>query len=80
MVWVWIWKISPQNFKFFNFFPFRAGQRRVGLLFTAGQKYAQVGSGQGSSLIKSRFSMITMQNFFVLFCHLMMKKISKAQK
>jgi len=50
MVWVWIWKISPKNVKFFNFFPLRskkisAGwvkkylvQRQVGLLFTAGQK------------------------------------------
>jgi len=50
MVWVWIWKISPKNIKFFNFFPFRIkkissswvgkypGQQRVGLLFTAGQK------------------------------------------
>jgi len=24
MVWVWIWKISPKNVKFFNFFPFRS--------------------------------------------------------
>jgi len=24
MVWVWIWKISPKNVKFFNFFPFVA--------------------------------------------------------
>jgi len=50
MVWVWIWKISPKNVKFFNFFPFGSkkissgrvgkypGQRGVGLLFTAGQK------------------------------------------
>jgi len=50
MVWVCIWKISPKNIKFFNFFPFGSkkissgwvkqypGQRRVGLLSTAGQK------------------------------------------
>jgi len=50
MVWVRIWKISPKNVKFFNFFPFGSkkitsgrvrkypGQSRVGLLFTAGQK------------------------------------------
>jgi len=49
MVWVWVWKISPQNIKFFNFFPFGQkissgcvkkylGQRRVSLLFTKGQK------------------------------------------
>jgi len=52
MVWVWIWKISPKNVKFFIFFlrvkKYR-GQRRVGLLFTAGQKYARVGSGPISS-------------------------------
>jgi len=50
MVWAWIWKISPKNVKFFNFFPFGSkkissgrvrkypGQRQVGLLFIAGQK------------------------------------------
>jgi len=50
MVWVWIWKICPKNIKFFNFLPFGSkkissgrvgkypGQRRVGLLFIAGQK------------------------------------------
>jgi len=50
MVWVWVWKISPKNVKFFYFFSLWAkkisssrvkkypGQRRVGLLFTAGQK------------------------------------------
>jgi len=27
MVWVWVWKISPQNIKFFNFFPF--GQKNI---------------------------------------------------
>jgi len=55
MVWVWVWKISPKNVKFFHFFPFwskkiSSGKRRVGLLFTAGQKNAWVGSGQGPSL------------------------------
>jgi len=29
MVWVWIWKISPKNVKFFNFFPFRSKSTRV---------------------------------------------------
>jgi len=48
MVWVWICKISPKNVKFFNFYPWGQkksrrvgkypGRRRVGLLFTAGQK------------------------------------------
>jgi len=53
LVWVLVWKIFPKNPKFFNFFSFGSkkipsgrvkkypGQRRVGLLFTAGQKYAQ---------------------------------------
>jgi len=55
MVWVWVWKISPKYFKFY--FSLRVkkistgwvkkylGQRQVGFLFTAGQKYARVGSG-----------------------------------
>jgi len=42
LVWVWIWKISPKNPKFFNFCPsgqkniFGSGERRVGLLFIMG--------------------------------------------
>jgi len=64
-VWIWIWKISFKNVRFFNFFPFGStkisfcrvkkylGQRQVALLFTAGQKYAQVRSGQGPSLLFS---------------------------
>jgi len=45
------WEISPNNHKFFNFFYLnqinlvRSCQRRVGLLFTACQEYAQVRSG-----------------------------------
>jgi len=50
LVWVWVWKISPKNVKFFNFFSIVSkkissgqvkkylGQRLVGLLFTAGLK------------------------------------------
>jgi len=50
MVWVWVWKISTKNVKFFNFFPFGSknissgwvkkhpDQRQVSLLFTASQK------------------------------------------
>jgi len=50
LVWVRIWKISPKNVKFFNFFLFGSkkiasgrvgkypGQSQVGLLFTAGEK------------------------------------------
>jgi len=48
---VWVWKISSKNTNFFQFFQkncFMLGQRRVGLLFTAYQKYAEVGSGQSS--------------------------------
>jgi len=37
-------------------------QRRVGILFTAGQKYTVVGSGQGPSLI-------TLQKNNILFSH-----------
>jgi len=53
--WVWVWKISPKNTKFFIFSPLDQakkypGQRLVGLLFTAGQKYVQVGSGPISSI------------------------------
>jgi len=29
LVWVWIWKISPKNLKFFNFFPFRSKKNIV---------------------------------------------------
>jgi len=52
---VWGWKIFPKNVEFLNFslrvkqISFGGvkkclGQRQVGLLFTAGQKYAWVGS------------------------------------
>jgi len=63
MVWVWIWKIPPKNVKFFNFFPIGSkkissgqvwkypGWRQVSLLFTAGQNYSRVRSGQGPSLL-----------------------------
>jgi len=58
---VWVWKISPKNPKFFNFFHWvkkissswvkkYPGQRWVGLLSTAGQKYARVRLGQGPSV------------------------------
>jgi len=62
---VWVWIISPKNPKFFNFLPFGSKKShrvvskstwvkgQVGLLFTAGQKYAQVGSGQGPLLSKN---------------------------
>jgi len=45
----------PQKSQIFHFFPFQLkkylGQRRVSLLFTAGQTYAQVRSG---SISKSK--------------------------
>jgi len=59
---VWGWKNSTKNPKFYNFFPWgqkkllQAGSKsarakdRSSLLFTAGQKYAWVGSGQNTSL------------------------------
>jgi len=45
LVWDWVWKISSKNYKFsifslwFKNNLFGMGPRRVGLLFTAGQKY-----------------------------------------
>jgi len=63
---VWVWKISTKKSQIFQFFPIGSsknpssgwvkrylGQRQVRLLFTAGQKCARVGSGQGSSLLHS---------------------------
>jgi len=55
LVRVWVWKISPKNHKFFNFFTFglkkslQVSQKVPGSiagrpLIYAGQKYAQVGS------------------------------------
>jgi len=66
MVWVKIWKISPKNVKFFNFFP--SGQKKllqVGSESTrvkAGSaSYLQrvkskLGSGQGPSLVTTDIS------------------------
>jgi len=52
----WVWKISHKNPNF-SIFSLRfkknligSGQRQVGLLFTAIQKYARVGSGLRLSL------------------------------
>jgi len=45
----------PSKSQIFQFFALRVkknlGQSRVGLLFTAGQKYARVGSGPISSVL-----------------------------
>jgi len=61
MVWVWIWKISPKNFKFFNFFP--SGQKKSlwvgsestrvkgGLASYLLRVKTKLGSGQGPSLL-----------------------------
>jgi len=43
MVWLWIWKISPKNVKFFNIFPF--GSKKI----SSGQKVP--GSKAGRPLI-----------------------------
>jgi len=64
MVWVRIWKISPKNVKFFNFFPsgqkncFGSGRKVPGSkpgrpLIYCGSKVSsgRVGSGQGPSLL-----------------------------
>jgi len=50
-----VWKISPKNPKISIFFSLSQakkylGQRQVGLLFTAGQNYARVGSGYGTNV------------------------------
>jgi len=61
---VWVWKIFPTNPKISNFFPSNKkpvlgqvkkypGQRQVDLLFTVGQRYAQVGLDQGPSLVET---------------------------
>jgi len=55
LVWVWVWKISPKNPKFFNFFPIGSKKKPIssrvknypdqspfGFLFIAGQKYVLV--------------------------------------
>jgi len=43
----------PKKPKFSNLFPFGSGQRLVGLLFTAGQRYARVGPGPISSMLNT---------------------------
>jgi len=64
LLWVWVRKFYPKNNKFLIFSPlcqknlFGLGQKvpgskGVGLLFTTGQKYAQVRLGHGSSLTQS---------------------------
>jgi len=47
LIWVWIWKISPNNIKFFNFFHFGSKKSlRVGL------KSTQVKGGSASYLLQ----------------------------
>jgi len=63
MVWVWIWKISPKNVKFFNFFPLgskKISSGRVRSTRVEGELASyllrvksKLGSGQGPSLVKS---------------------------
>jgi len=53
MVWVWIWKISPKNVKFFNFFPFGSKKSlrvKGGLASYLMRVKSKLGSGQGPSL------------------------------
>jgi len=65
-LWVWIWKFSPKYPIFFNFLPFwskkchwvRSKSTRVSLFFTAGQKYARVGSGQDPSLFTTQHKVV----------------------
>jgi len=58
MVWVWIWKISPNNVKFFNFLSFGSGRKVPWLeagwpLFYCGSKVSsgRVGSWPISNII-----------------------------
>jgi len=71
MVWARIWKISPKNVKFFNFFPsgkkkslrvgsestrVRAGSASYLLRVKSKLGLGQVGSGQGPSLALGKVS------------------------
>jgi len=64
LVRVWVLKISPKNHKFFKFFSFGSkkvsmgqvkkypGQRRVGILFTAGQNILGLGRVRACLYVK----------------------------
>jgi len=47
MVWVWIWKISPKNVKFFNFFPM--GQKKS---IQVGSESTWVKGGSASYILR----------------------------
>jgi len=49
---LWVKKISLGQVRKY------LGQRRVSLLFTAGQKYTRLGSGQGPSLVSAQQSIL----------------------
>jgi len=62
MVWVWIWKISPKNVKFFNFFALRVKKKHCwvrsestrgggGLASYLLRVKSKLGSGQGPYLL-----------------------------
>jgi len=60
----WLFHLKITNFQFFTLRVKKSltylikkypGQSRVSVLFTAGQKYSRVGSGQGPSLAKTPF-------------------------
>jgi len=52
MVWVWIWKISTKNVKFFNFFPF--GSKNI---FGSGQKVPKSKAGWPLIYCESKVSL-----------------------
>jgi len=61
MVWDWIWKISPKNVKFFNFFLFGSKSTWVNVqvsLFLLRIK-SMLGLGQGPSLVQTNASLGT---------------------
>jgi len=69
LIWVWIWKISPKNIKFFNFLPIgskkchwvrlKSTRVRAGSASYLLQVKSMFGSGQGQSLISSFCSLYT---------------------
>jgi len=80
LVWVWIWKFSPKNPKFFSFLTFGSKKcHRVGLKSTrvkAGSASylvrvkSMLGSGQGPSLLSMMFSF----KAFILISPLLCKR------
>jgi len=50
MIWAGVWKISPKNVKFFNFFPFASKKNILGSASYLLRVKSKLESGQGPSL------------------------------